>query len=314
MSAAADRDDPTKRAEGTPDPAAPGGKKRKGRKKDADRVGGVFTSSTARNTATGDPAVIARNLCVEFIPYVERKPTFRGMFTRRKRRANPVVALDDVSLSINKGEAFGVVGANGAGKSTLLKVLAGTLPPDSGSVDIYGTSPSLLALGVGFNRNLSGRRNVYLGGLGSGLRRSEIDERFEQVVEYADIGVAIDRPVNTYSSGMYSRLAFAVAMQSRPDILLVDELFSVGDQRFRAKSAETMEQILHDAGTIVMVSHSLGRMSKFCDRVAWIDKGKVQKVGEAAEVIEAYQVFSGVDSEEARRFQEDIDEDQDFDD
>ena len=243
------------------------------------------------------PALVATDVRVSFRPFVDVKPTLRqALRFRRIRAAHPVVALDGVSLSVRKGEALGVIGTNGAGKSTLLQVLAGTLPPDSGTVDVYGARPALLALGVGFNRQLSGRRNIYLGGLATGLRKADIDEMFDDIVEYADIGEAIDRPVSTYSSGMFARLAFAVAIRNEPDILLLDEVMSVGDEGFRAKSVKTMEGILEQAGTIIIVSHGLGKMKDLCSRVAWLDRGKIRMIDEPGPVIRSYRRFLGVDA------------------
>jgi teichoic acid transport system ATP-binding protein len=242
------------------------------------------------------PALVATDVRVAFRPFVDVKPTLRqALRFRRIRAAHPVIALDGVSLSVRKGEALGVIGTNGAGKSTLLQVLAGTLPADSGSVQVFGGRPALLALGVGFNRQLSGRRNIYLGGLATGLRKAEIDEMFDDIVSYADIGEAIDRPVSTYSSGMFARLAFAVAVRNQPDILLLDEVMSVGDEGFRAKSVKTMEGILEQAGTIIIVSHGLGKMKDLCSRVAWLDKGKIRMVDEPTPVIRAYRKFLGID-------------------
>lgn len=246
-------------------------------------------------TTTTEPALVARGVSVEFRPYVDRKPTLRSALRFRRRRVvEPVRALDGVDLAVSRGEALGIIGSNGAGKSTLLRVLSGALPPDEGSVDVYGSSPLLLALGVGFNRQLSGRRNVYLGGLAAGLRKSEIDAAFDDVVAYADLGTAIDRPVATYSSGMYARLAFAVAMQTHPEILLLDELFAVGDEAFKAKSQETMVGMLENAGTIIIVSHAMARMRQFCDRIAWLDEGRIRATGAPAEVISEYRKHVGV--------------------
>ena len=261
------------------------------------------TARAARRKAAlageSDPALIATDVRVEFRPFVERKPTLKSVLTpwRRTRFTSPVVAVDGASLTIRKGEAFGIVGSNGAGKSTLLRVLSGTFPPTSGSVEVFGVRPQLLALGVGMNKQLTGRRNVYLGGLAAGMRKAEIDERFQSILDYSEIGDAIDRPVSTYSSGMYSRLAFAVAIQTRPDLLLLDEVLSPGDASFKKKSRQTMTDILEESGTIIMVSHGLPRLQKFCDRVAWMDKGRIIEVGDSREVVEHYKEFVGVDDD-----------------
>lgn len=235
------------------------------------------------------PAILVENVGVRFRPYVDKKPTLRRtLASMRSRTTEEVVALDDVSFRVEKGEAFGVVGNNGAGKSTLLRVMARTLKPNSGRVVVNGRASTLLQLGVGFNLELSGRRNIYLGGLAAGLRRAEIDEIFDDVVEYAGLGHAIDRPVKTYSSGMFSRLAFSVSMHLDPDILLLDEVLAVGDADFRAKSMRSMKELLDRSGTIVFVSHALAQVADFCDRTMWLDHGTVRMIGKSEDVVEAY--------------------------
>jgi teichoic acid transport system ATP-binding protein len=243
-------------------------------------------------------AIVVEDVTIEFRPFTERRPSLRRHgFRALKRSHRPVRALDAVTLTIRRGEAFGVMGSNGAGKSTLLRVLAGTLPPDRGKVEVYASQfPTLLSLGIGFNRRISGRRNIYLGGLASGLHKKDIDRVFEDIVEYSELGDAIDRPLETYSSGMRSRLAFSVAVQTRPEILLLDELMSVGDVAFRQKSNATMEGLLSETRTIVMVSHDLERLERFCDRLAWLEKGRVMAVGEPREIVEQYRRFVGVES------------------
>ena len=243
------------------------------------------------------PAIVVEDVTIEFRPFTERRPSLRRHgFRALKRSHRAVRALDQVTLTIRRGEAFGVMGSNGAGKSTLLRILAGTLPPDRGKVEVYASQfPTLLSLGIGFNRRISGRRNIYLGGLASGLRKKDIDKVFEGIVEYSELGDAIDRPLDTYSSGMRSRLAFSVAVQTRPEILLLDELMSVGDVAFRQKSNATMEGLLADTRTIVMVSHDLERLERFCDRLVWLEKGRVMAVGEPREVVEQYRRFIGVE-------------------
>ena len=240
------------------------------------------------------PAIFVEDVSVRFRPYLDRKPTLRrSLSTWRHREVIDVVALDGVSFEIPAGEAFGIIGRNGAGKSTLLRVLARTLRPDGGKVVINGTTSTLLQLGVGFNVELSGRRNIYLGGLAAGLRKSEIDAKMDSIIEYAELGEAIDRPVKTYSSGMFSRLAFAVSMALDPDILLLDEVLAVGDESFREKSMATMQELLATSGTIVFVSHSLDTLARFCDRTMWLDEGKVRVIGPAEEVVSQYRQWSG---------------------
>lgn len=235
------------------------------------------------------PAIVARNITVRFRPLVDKKPTLRRSLGRlQHREVEELVALDDVSVEIKKGEAFGIVGRNGAGKSTILRVMAKTLRPDEGTINVYGKTSTLLQLGVGFNTQLSGRRNIYLGGLAVGLSKKQIEEKFDDIVTYADLWDAIDRPVRTYSSGMFSRLAFSVGMAIEPSIMLLDEVLAVGDEAFREKSMQTMRELLARAGTIVFVSHSLPSVAEFCDRAMWLDKGKIAAIGEAGSVVEQY--------------------------
>lgn len=238
-------------------------------------------------------ALKASGIRVEYRPYTDRQRDKRWKLWRSRARL-PVIALDGVDLEIRKGEAFGIIGRNGAGKSTLVRVLAGTLPPDAGTVDSFGGVPTMLGLGVGFRPQLSGRRNIYLGGMAAGMRRKDVAAVFDEIVEFAELEEAIDRPVYTYSSGMTARLGFSVAIQTKPDILLLDEALSVGDEAFKVKSKATMDGILENAGTVVMVSHGLGRMKQFCDRIAWLDRGRLLTIGEPADVIAQYREFLGV--------------------
>lgn len=238
------------------------------------------------------PAIAVRNVSVRFRPYVDRKPTLRRSLSRlRSRDRTTVQALDDVSFDVEKGEAFGIVGRNGAGKSTLLRCMARTLRPDSGRVVVDGRVSTLLQLGIGFNAELSGRKNIYLGCLAHGLSRREVDDLFDRIVEYAGLEESIDRPVRTYSSGMFSRLAFSVSLALDPDILLLDEIFSVGDQAFREKSRLSMVELLERSGTIVFVSHSLKMVEEFCHRTMWLRDGTVASIGHSSEVIERYREY-----------------------
>ncbi len=231
------------------------------------------------------PAIYLENVGVSFRPFIDSRPTLR----RGLRRAQEdVVALRDISFSVQQGEAFGVVGHNGAGKTTLLKVMAQTLAPSWGKVVVNGTVSTLLSLGVGFKPQLSGRRNIYLGGLAVGLSRSEIDAMFDSIVDYAELWDAIDRPVSSYSSGMFARLAFSISIHLDPEIVLLDEVLAVGDASFREKSMSSMKEMLTRSGTIVLVSHSMSRVASFCDRVAWIDHGTVRALGPAEEIVGQY--------------------------
>ena len=234
-------------------------------------------------------AISVRDVAVRFRPYVDRNPTLRRSVGRRRARETiDVVALDRVSFDVQRGEAFGIVGPNGAGKSTLLRLLARTMRPDEGQVRVDGKTSTLLQLGVGFNPELSGRRNVFLGGLAHGLRIADVRKRYDSIVEYAGLQESMARPLKTYSSGMFSRLAFSISMHLDPDILLLDEVLAVGDQAFREKSLQAMRELLDRSGTIVFVSHNLENLAEFCDRAMWLQSGQVEMVGEAVRVVDAY--------------------------
>ncbi len=230
-----------------------------------------------------EPAISARNISVTF----HRQGTAARL---RRSSAEPesVPALRDVSFEVRRGEAFGIIGPNGAGKSTLMRVIGQTLQPDNGTLDVRGATSTLLQLGVGFNPQLDGSRNIVLGLLAAGLSMREIDAIHDQIVDYSELGDAIHRPLATYSRGMQSRLAFAIATFNAADILLVDEVLAVGDEGFKQKSLATMRQLLENAGTIVMVSHALSTVQEFCDRVMWLEGGAVRQIGEAAAVVGAY--------------------------
>lgn len=212
-------------------------------------------------------------------------PSFRP---KRRKDSDAVVALDDVSCVIEKGQVVGIIGSNGAGKSTLLRVLAGTLRPDSGTIQYGGAMPTLLALGVGFNPQLSGHDNIYLAGLAAGHSRTKVDSLYPEITDFAGIGEAIARPVATYSSGMRSRLTFAIAMTFEPEVLLIDELMAVGDANFRKRAQNAMNDLQSHAGTVVIVTHSMDRVTDSCDAAIWMDKGQVQMVGAAPDVVGAY--------------------------
>jgi lipopolysaccharide transport system ATP-binding protein len=186
------------------------------------------------------------------------------------------------------GETFGVIGSNGSGKSTLLKCLAGILRPDKGSIHHEGRLSALLELGAGFHQELTGRENVYLNGAILGLTKRDVTARFDDIVAFAGLEDFIDTPVKNYSSGMFVRLGFAVAAHVEPDVLLIDEVLSVGDESFQRQCAEKIEQFRRDGRTILFVSHGLNQVEQLCERVAWIDHGKLVDIGPANEVITRY--------------------------
>ena len=244
--------------------------------------------------AAHDSAISVEELSVTYRTTVERKPTLRGRLVRlgrRQRIVREIRALREVSFAVPHGMVLGVVGVNGAGKSTLMRTIAGILPPTTGRVQVHGRVSTLLALGVGFNSDLSGRENVVLGGLAAGLSREQLEAKYDEIADFAELGSAMDLPMRTYSSGMYGRLAFSVAVNMEPDILLIDEALSVGDPRFRRKSFEKMRELCAQAGTILIVSHSLKNIRKLCNEIIWLHEGRLMMRDEPAPLIDAYRRF-----------------------
>lgn len=214
------------------------------------------------------------------------------LFSHGKSKAEPFHALKDVSFSISKGEIWGIIGKNGSGKSTLLNAIAGIFAPDSGTIDLHGNSVSLLSIGVGFQKNLTGRENIILGGLLLGFTQKYIEEKMQEIIDFSELGHFIDKPVRTYSSGMYSKLAFSITATLESDIVLVDEVLSVGDEHFKKKSLKKMKQlIMDDQRTVLMVSHSLSTLKKLCDKILWLHEGEIKMLGEVNKVLKKYEEF-----------------------
>lgn len=200
-------------------------------------------------------------------------------------------ALKDISFEVKKGETLGIIGPNGSGKSTILKLMAGVMVPNKGGVEVDGKVAPLIELGAGFHPELSGRENIYINGAILGLRRSEIEAKFEEIVGFAELKDFIDTPIKHYSSGMYMRLAFAVAIHTDPDILLVDEILAVGDEAFREKCMRKMEDFQKDRVTIIFVSHTLDMVKKFCSRTAYFSAGKLCSIGQSRNIVLDYQKY-----------------------
>lgn len=208
----------------------------------------------------------------------------------RKRNRPEKIALDDVSFTVNHGETLGLIGSNGAGKSTLLSVIAGTVTPTSGYVRTKGVVSSLLELGAGFHPDLTGRENVYLYGSIMGIPKTEMRKRFDDVVDFAGIGQYIDEPVRTYSSGMYVRLGFSVAVQVDPDVLLIDEVLAVGDADFQARCLDKMSEFRKRGKTMLIISHDLNTICSVSDRIAFLNHGRVSSIGDPNEQVMNYQL------------------------
>ena len=199
-------------------------------------------------------------------------------------------ALRDVSFSVHPGEVLGIIGHNGAGKSTVLKVISGILKPTSGSVSVHGNIVPMLELGSGFDFGLTGRENIFLNGAILGYSRKFLNEKYDDIVAFSELGEFIEMPIRNYSSGMLMRLAFSIATVVNPEILIVDEILAVGDESFQRKSRQRMMELMSGGTTVLFVSHSLEQIREMCDRVLWLDHGQVKMIGEAQEVCDAYQI------------------------
>jgi len=255
--------------------------------------------SLSASSARSDLTVKVENLSITYRTTFERVPTFKNAITRfgRGQRAiREIQALQGISFDVPDGTSLGIIGNNGAGKSTLMRALAGILPPNEGRIEVNGRISPLLSLGVGFNANLSGRENIVLGGLAGGLSRKQVDARADDVTAFAGLEEFIDAPMRTYSSGMYSRLAFSVAVHMDPDILMIDEALSAGDASFKTKAAEKMQELRESARAMFLVSHSLASIQELCNDAIWIHKGRLMMRGHPDEVTEAYTKFVDVGS------------------
>ncbi len=249
-----------------------------------------------RTTASApSPAVVVHDVHVVYRIYGDgQRPTLRRLVARRfqPRPAREVHAVRGVSFVLQQGEALGLIGRNGSGKSTLLRVVAGLLPATRGEVYARQT-PVLLGVGAALHPELSGRRNIFLGGTALGMSRSDIEGRFDEIVEFSGLGEFIDMPMRAYSSGMQARLQFSIATAVVPEVLLIDEALAVGDEEFKRKSEARMRELLKQAGGIILVSHSMEAIAEMCTRVMWLDRGVILMDGEPDEVIAAYRHAAG---------------------
>ncbi len=231
------------------------------------------------------PAVIVQGVSKTFVlrhnPVASFKGRFIGVFNRRwRQRLEPFQALHDVSFSVDRGEAIGLLGANGSGKSTLLQIIAGIIPPTTGQVRAFGRIAPLIELGVGFHPELTGEENIYLNSSLYGFHNREIRRRFADIVDFSELRDFIDIPVKNYSSGMYVRLGFSIAVHLQPDILLADEILAVGDASFQSKCQQKIAEMQANGMTLILVSHSMAQVQQFCSRYVRLDHGRVAEAGQ----------------------------------
>jgi ABC-type polysaccharide/polyol phosphate transport system ATPase subunit len=238
-----------------------------------------------------ETAIELINISMKFRLATEKITSLKYFFVKKLKRQITYVdfqALQDINLKVNKGEIFGIIGHNGAGKSTLLKIISGILKPTTGKVILNGKIAPLIELGAGFNGDLSGLENIYINGLLLGYPKKFIREKLDEIIEFSELRDFIHTPVKNYSSGMKAKLGFSIATIVQPDILIVDEVLSVGDHKFRKKCEEKINSMIESGTTVLFVSHSLGQIESLCNRVMWLDKGRIRDIGDAKEVCAKY--------------------------
>lgn len=236
-------------------------------------------------------AIEIKNLCISYRG-LKSYSIKKSLLHFHRNKVDEFQAIRNVSFNVPKGNILGIVGKNGSGKSTMLNAIAGIFAPDSGTIDLKGNSVSLLSIGVGFQRELTGRENIILSGMLLGFSEKAVRERMEEIIEFSELGKFIDAPVRTYSSGMYSKLAFSITAILETDIMLIDEVLSVGDARFKKKSYNKMKQLISDESrTVVMVSHDTKTLDGLCDEILWLHDGEIKMYGNTKEVLEKYEEF-----------------------
>ena len=237
-----------------------------------------------------DNAICLQEVWKSFNIYYDKTNSIKEklLYVFKKKRREKREVLKDISIEIKKGESVALIGTNGSGKSTLLKLMTKIIYPNSGKITTDGKLTSLLELGAGFHPDFTGRENIFFNASIFGLTRSEIEERIDSIIEFSELGQFIDNPVRTYSSGMYMRLAFSVAINVDADILLIDEILAVGDEHFQQKCFKKMEELREQGKTMVFVTHSLGAVKQLCGRTIWLSNGKIRMDGDSEKVIEEY--------------------------
>ena len=242
-------------------------------------------------SGSSTPAIVVEDLSVKYRTTLEKRQTLKSTLLRLGRPQHEVKyieALKTIDLTVHRGEFLGIIGHNGAGKSTLLRTIAGILPPSTGRISVYGDVTTLLSVGIAFNPQLTGRDNIRLSALANGYSTREIAKKEDEIAEFSELGEFINFPMKTYSSGMYSRLGFAVVSHMDPDILLIDEALSAGDAAFREKAAARIQVMMEKASAILLVSHGLKTITEMATKCLWLDHGEMMGLGNCDEVVEAY--------------------------
>ncbi|MCM1257587.1 MAG: ATP-binding cassette domain-containing protein [Roseburia sp.] len=236
-------------------------------------------------------AIEVKNLVVRY-RYLNKMSIKKSLFSIKKSNIETFEAVHGVSFQVPEGQIMGIVGKNGSGKSTMLKAIAGIFTADEGEINLHGHSISLLSIGVGFDKRLTGRENIFLSGLLLGFSEKQIKEKLDEIIEFSELGNFIDKPVKTYSSGMYSKLAFSITAILETEIMLIDEVLSVGDAKFKKKSYKKMKSLIDQKNrTVMIVSHSSDTLRKLCDTILWLHDGEIKMLGSVDEVLPVYEEF-----------------------
>ena len=247
------------------------------------------------NTPKQAPIIELNKVAMEYYMQTEKIDNMKEFFIRLikgKIKKTKKRILEEITFSVNKGESIGIIGHNGAGKSTILKIITGIIKPTAGNVSVHGTVAPLLNLGAGFDYEATARENIFLNGAIVGYTPKEIKSKFSSIVEFAELENYVDVPLKNFSSGMVARLGFAIAIDVEPDILLVDEILSVGDENFRQKCSQKIEELQQHGVTFIIVSHNMSQVKKLCQRAVWIENGKIVMIGDSKEVCDKYQEYS----------------------
>lgn len=236
-------------------------------------------------------AIEVNNLVVRY-KFLNKMSIKKSLFSFKKSNVETFEAVHGISFQVPEGQIMGIVGKNGSGKSTMLKAIAGIFTADEGEIDLHGHSISLLSIGVGFDKRLTGRENIFLSGLLLGFSEKQIKEKLDEIIEFSELGNFIDKPVKTYSSGMYSKLAFSITAILETEIMLIDEVLSVGDAKFKKKSYKKMKSLIDQKNrTVIIVSHSSDTLRKLCDTILWLHDGEIKMLGSVDEVLPVYEEF-----------------------
>lgn len=263
----------------------------------------LSSDDNKENSSNRNTVINAENITMKFDLSPEKIDNFKEYaikYVKRDIKVEKFVALRDVSFQVEKGDRLGIIGLNGAGKSTLLKIIAGVMKPTEGKIEVKGKIAPLLELGAGFDPNYTGKENIFLNGAILGFSREYLEEKYDEIAEFSELGRFLDIPIKNYSSGMRTKLGFSIATIVQPDILILDEVLSVGDARFRKKSAKKIKSLFASGATVIIVSHSIRQIKNMCDKVLWLEEGQVIMHGDAKEVCDAYSENVDIEEEEER--------------